>query len=56
LVQAELVAYQKPLYQVLALDLAAGAKEEVRAGQVQSVADILRRVLQAPPKTEGRHD
>jgi len=56
LVRAELVAYQKPLYQVLALDLRPGAKEEDRAGQVQSVADILGRVLQAKPETGGTHD
>jgi hypothetical protein len=56
LVQAELVAYQKPLYQVLGLDLTPGAKEEERAGKVQSAADILRRVLQAKPETGGTHD
>ena len=56
LVQAELVAYQKPLYQVLALDLTPGAKEEDRAGKVQSTADILRRVLQTKPETGGTHD
>ena len=54
LVQAELVAYQKPLYQVLALDLPPGAKAEDRSGKVQSAADILRRVLQAKPETGGR--
>ncbi len=53
LVQAELVAYQKPLYQVLALDSAPLAKAENRAGEVQSAADILRRVLQSKPATEG---
>jgi hypothetical protein len=53
LVQGELVAYQKPLYQVLALEVTPGSKEEDRADQVQSVADILRRVLQAKPETGG---
>ncbi len=56
LVQAELVAYQKPLYQVLGLDLTAEAKEQDRAGKVQSAADILRRVLQTKPETGGTHD
>ena len=51
LVQAELVAYQKPLYQVLALDLTAEAKEDDRAGKAQSAAEILRRVLQAKQET-----
>jgi hypothetical protein len=52
LVQAELVAYQKPLYQVLALDSPPLAKAENRAGEAQSAADILRRVLQAQPATD----
>ena len=52
LVQAELVAYQKPLYQVLALDLMAGTPEENRAGKVQSVADILCGVLPSKQKQE----
>ena len=56
LVQAELLAYQKPLYQVLALDLTAGAQEENRAGKVQSAADILRAVLQSNQETGERHD
>ena len=47
LVGAELVAYQKPLYQVLALDTAPLAKEENRSGLPQSAGDILRRVLQS---------
>jgi hypothetical protein len=46
--RADLIAYQKPLYQVLALPeppagLAMGAS--ARAGQVQSVGDILRAAL-----------
>jgi len=53
LVQAELVAYQKPLYQVLALDLTPGTEEENRAGKVQSAADILRAVLQSKQPSEG---
>jgi len=56
LVQAQLVAYQKPLYQVLALDSTVGDKGEERAGKVQSTADILRRVLQATQDTEESHD
>ena len=47
---------QKPLYQVLGLDLTAEAKEQDRAGKVQSAADILRRVLQTKPETGGTHD
>ena len=49
LVQADLIAYQKPLYQVLALPedpKASLAATSPRAGQTQSVADILRRALQ----------
>ena len=45
LVQADLIAYQKPLYQVLALDPAPGPAALPRAGQVQSAGDILRRLL-----------
>ena len=45
-----LIAFRKPLYQVLSLDptdppLTASSGEQ-RAGQAQSAADILRRVLQ----------
>src|SRR5258705_13643329 len=49
LVQADLIAYQKPLYQVLALPedpKASAASTSPRAGQVQSVAEVLRRALQ----------
>ena len=49
LVGADLIAYQKPLYQVLALPedaKASGASTSLRAGQAQSVADILRRALE----------
>ena len=49
LVQADLIAYQKPLYQVLALPedpKVCDASTSPRAGQAQSVADILRRALQ----------
>jgi hypothetical protein len=49
LVQAELLAYRKPLYQVLALPdapQASATPRPPRSGQVQSVADILRRVLE----------
>ena len=48
LVQADLIAYQRPLYQVLALpeDPKAFASAPLRSGQTQSVADILRRALE----------
>ena len=49
LVQADLIAYQKPLYQVLALpeDLKVStASTSPRTGQTQSVAEVLRRVLE----------
>jgi len=48
LVQADLLAYQKPLYQVLALPedpKASVTSTSPRTGQAQSVADILRRAL-----------
>jgi hypothetical protein len=46
LVAADLVAYQKPLYQVLALPPAQGTVPAAgsRSGQALSVGDILRRV------------
>jgi hypothetical protein len=46
--QADLIAYRKPLYQVLALPQLSpqpSARTGPRAGQPQSVADILRRAL-----------
>jgi len=49
LIQADLVAYRKPLYQVLSLPedpKAPPAPEPPRTGQAQSVATILRRVLE----------
>jgi len=49
LVQADLIAYQKPLYQVLALPedpRVSAASTSPRTGQVQSVADVLRRALE----------
>jgi len=48
LVQTDLIAYKKPLYQVLALPddpKASTAPSSPRSGQVQSVADVLRRAL-----------
>jgi hypothetical protein len=45
LVSAELLAYQKPLYQVLALPPAPPAPSSQRAGQSLSAGDILRRAL-----------
>jgi hypothetical protein len=49
LARAQLTAYQKPFYQVLALDTepAPMAGQEKRPGQIQSAAEVLRRVLQA---------
>lgn len=48
--QADLIAFRKPLYQVLSLDPAdpppPTSDSEPRAGQTQSVGDILKRVLQ----------
>ena len=46
--QADLIAFRKPLYQVLSLDPAAMPVSipEKRAQQVQSAADILKRVFQ----------
>lgn len=49
LIQADLIAYRKPLYQVLSLPedpKAPSAPEPPRTGQAQSVATILRRVLE----------
>lgn len=48
LVTADLVAYQKPLYQVLALPLSAASAtpDGTRLGQALSVGDILRRALE----------
>ena len=48
LVAADLVAYQKPLYQVLALPVstAASAPSGTRLGQPLSVGDLLRRALE----------
>ena len=49
LLQADLIAYRKPLYQVLSMpDPAASAvpaPQPQRAGQTQSVSDILRKAL-----------
>ena len=45
LVSADLLAYQKPLYQVLALPPAPAAPSSPRAGQSLSAGDILRRAL-----------
>ena len=49
LVRADLIAWRKPLYQVLALPESLGARStptvEPRTAQVQSAGDILRQVL-----------
>lgn len=47
--QADLIAYQRPLYQVLSLPQPPPPSQEPpteRTGQTQSVSEILRRVLQ----------
>jgi hypothetical protein len=46
LVSADLLAYHKPLYQVLALPPAAAAPLSQRSGQSLSGGDILRRVVE----------
>lgn len=46
LVGADLLAYHKPLYQVLALPPAPAASESRRCGQSLSVGDILRRAVE----------
>ena len=49
LVQADVIAFKRPLYQVLSLpdELNLGAAPAApRSGQVQSVAEILRRALE----------
>jgi hypothetical protein len=48
LVQADLIAYQKPLYQVLSLEPRSGpaSPREKRLGQPASLGDILRRALE----------
>jgi hypothetical protein len=46
--QADLIAYQKPLYQVLSLEPASDLLQgpnPPRSGQAQSITDILRRAL-----------
>lgn len=43
LIAADLLAYQKPLYQVLALPTATTAPSDPRTGQMLSAGDILRR-------------
>jgi hypothetical protein len=53
LVQADLIAYRKPLYQVLALseDPKCGAAPgSPRTGQVQSAGEVLRRVWEGGAK------
>jgi hypothetical protein len=45
LIKADLIAYQKPLYQVLGLDGPAESTAPERSGREQSAGEILRRVL-----------
>lgn len=47
--QADLIAYQKPLYQVLSLDRSpagSGLANPPRSGQSRSTAEILKRILE----------
>lgn len=48
LVQADLIAYQKPLYQVLSLELSTGpaSPSDKRVGEPTSLGDILRRAIE----------
>jgi hypothetical protein len=46
LIAGDLMAYQKPLYQVLALPCAFTPAAPLRAGQARSVGDILRAVVE----------
>ena len=46
LIAGDLLAYQKPLYQVLALPRTFAPASPSRAGQARSVADILRAVVE----------
>jgi hypothetical protein len=46
LIAGDLLAYQKPLYQVLALPPASTPAPTQRSGQTLSVGDILRRAVQ----------
>ncbi len=46
LLDADLIAYSKPLYQVLALSEVLPAPATARSGQVRSVGEILRQVLE----------
>ena len=46
LIAGDLLAYQKPLYQVLALPRTFAPASPLRAGQTMSVRDLLRRVVE----------
>lgn len=46
LIAGDLLAYQKPLYQVLALPRTFTPASPLRAGQARSVSDILRAVVE----------
>lgn len=50
LIQADLIAYRKPLYQVLSLPEESPVPASPRIGQAQSVADILRRAMEGGAK------
>jgi hypothetical protein len=50
LIQTDLIAYRKPLYQVLSLPEGSAQPVSPRTGQVQSVADILRRAMEGGAK------
>jgi len=50
LIQADLIAYRKPLYQVLSLPEESPVPASPRIGPAQSVADILRRAMEGGAK------
>lgn len=53
LIQADLIAYRRPLYQILSLPddpKTSAVLASPRSGQMQSLADVLRRALEGGPK------
>lgn len=54
--QAGLVVYQKPLYQVLALEEPIALPPGPPSGQTRSLKEILAQMLEAHEAKEGRHD
>ncbi len=49
LIRASLLAYQKPLYQLLNLPKAVALAEEPRTGQIRSVGELLRKIAGGAP-------